>query len=135
MGVPDGAHTHGHGGGSDLGTALLVLFVAALVVKAAAAVLGAAAELLHVFLIVAGVVVGTGAAGLVGLLIWRWRRSEAARAAGQLHGAAVPPLHGEARAAQPLPQPRPAIEQHVHHHWHGVSAKDVAAILRRQDQP
>jgi hypothetical protein len=26
--------------------------------------------------------------------------------------------------------PRP--EAHVHHHWHGVDAEDVAEILRRQ---
>ncbi len=51
MGIPDGAHTHGSGG-SGLGTALLVLAGAALAVKAAPAVLGAAAELLHVVLIV-----------------------------------------------------------------------------------
>jgi hypothetical protein len=24
-------------------------------------------------------------------------------------------------------------EVHVHHHWHGVSAEDIAAILRRYD--
>jgi hypothetical protein len=40
------------------------------------------------------------------------------------------------RAAQPLPQPPPAIERpqevHVHHHWHGVDAEDAAEILRRQ---
>jgi hypothetical protein len=92
----------------------------------------AAADLVQVFLIVAGVAVGAGAAGLVGLLIWRWRRPEAARAVGQLRRAAVPPLHGEARAPQPLPPPWPAIEQHVHHHWHGVSAAEIAAIIGRR---
>jgi hypothetical protein len=101
------------------------------------AVTAAAATLLHVLLIVAGVAVGAGAAGVVGLLTWRWRRSrlDVARAVGQRHGAVVPPLHGEARAAQPLRQPPPAIEQHVHHHWHGVSAAGIAAIIgrRRQD--
>jgi hypothetical protein len=41
-----------------------------------------------------------------------------------------------ARAAQPLPQPpQPAIEhqQGVHLHLHGISAEDVAALLRSQD--
>lgn len=37
--------------------------------------------------------------------------------------------------APPLPEPRPAIERppEVHLHLHGVSAEDIAAILRRQE--
>jgi hypothetical protein len=81
MGHPDGAHTHGSGG-SGLGAALLVILGAALFINAAPVLLGAAAELLHVFLIVAGVVVGTGAAGVVGLPTWRWRRKAADRGPG-----------------------------------------------------
>jgi hypothetical protein len=129
MGSPDGAHTHGHGGGSGLGTAVLVLFGAALAVKAAGPVLAAVAELVHVLLIVAGVIVGVGAAGLVGLLAWRWHRTQADAAR------AMPPLPPRvARAAQPLPEPRPAIERagDIHMHLHGVSAEDVAAIIRQQ---
>ena len=132
MGHPDGAHTHGSGG-SGLGAALLVILGAALFINAAPVVLGAAAELLHVFLILAGVVVDTGAAGVVGLLTWRWRtRLTAARAGHALQGA-VHPLPAVARAAQPLPEPRPVIERPaVHLHFHGVSAEDVAAIIRQQ---
>jgi len=39
-----------------------------------------------------------------------------------------------ARAAQPLPAPRPATERalDIHLHLHGVSAEDVAAIIREQ---
>jgi hypothetical protein len=39
-----------------------------------------------------------------------------------------------ARAAQPLRQPRLAIERapEVHLYLHGVSAEDVAAIIRQQ---
>ena len=48
--------------------------------KAAPAFLGAAVELRHVVLIVAGVIVGVGAVGLVGLLTWRWRRTRLAAA-------------------------------------------------------
>ena len=55
-----------------------------------------------------------------------------------LYGA-VSPLHREARAGQPLPEPWPATEWapqvHVDHHWHGVSAEDPAAIWRSQDVP
>ena len=95
-------------------------------------VLGAAAELLHVFLIVAGVAVGAGAAGVVGLLTWRWRtRLTAARAGHALQGT-VPPLPGVTRAAQPLPKPRAAIERAPEVNLHGVSAEDVAAIIRQQ---
>jgi hypothetical protein len=80
MGHPDGAHTHGSGG-SGLGTAVLVVIGAALAVKLAGPVLDAAAELLRVLLIAAGVIVGVGAASLVGLIAWRWRsRKDAARA-------------------------------------------------------
>jgi hypothetical protein len=46
----------------------------------------------------------------------------------------APPIPRSGAAAHPLPPPPPAIEQapevHVHHHWHGVSAEDVAAIVR-----
>jgi hypothetical protein len=98
------------------------------------------AELLQVFLILAGVIVGVGAAGLVGLLTWRWRRTQADAAR------AMPPLPTKmARAAQPLPKAWPVhalpaefpreLPAEVHFHLHGVSADEIAAILRRQDQP
>jgi hypothetical protein len=46
---------------------------------------------------------------------------------------AVHPLPAVARAAQPLPKPRPVIERPaVHLHFHGVNAEDVAAIIRQQ---
>jgi hypothetical protein len=75
----------------------------------------AVAELFHALLIAAGVILGLGAAALVGLLAWRWRRShsDAARA--------MPPLPPRvARAAQPLPPPRPAIPRppDIHLHLH-----------------
>jgi hypothetical protein len=137
MGHPDGAHTHGSGG-SGLGTPALVVIGAALAVKLAGPVLDAAAELLRVLLIAAGVIVGVGAASLVGLIAWRWRsRKDAARA--------MPPRTLVARAAPPLPQARrtaelPAAPRReptggLHLHFHGVSAEDVAAILSRQDDP
>lgn len=87
----------------------------------------------------AGVIVGVGAAGLVGLLAWQLRRTriDAARA--------MPPRTLVARAAPPLPQARragelPAAPQGeppggLHLHFHGLDAEDVAAILKRQDDP
>ena len=75
---------------------MLVVIGAALAVKLAGPVLDAAAELLRVLLIAAGVIVGVGAASLVGLIAWRWRsRKDAARA--------MPPRTLVARAAPPLP--------------------------------
>jgi hypothetical protein len=95
------------------------------------------AELVHVLLIVAGVIVGAGAAGLVGLLAWQLRRTrvDAART--------MPPLPSKmVRAARPLPQARragelPAAPQReppggLHLHFHGLDAAQVAAIIARQ---
>jgi hypothetical protein len=88
MGHPDGAHTHGSGG-SGLGEVLVILLAVALLGPAAAAV----AELVHVLLIVAGRIVGVGAARLAGLLAWQLRRTrvDAARAMPQNVGGADPP--------------------------------------------
>jgi hypothetical protein len=134
MGHPDGAHTHGSGG-SGLGELLVILLAVALLGPAAAAV----AELVHVLLIVAGVIVGAGAAGLAGLLAWQLRRTrvDAARA--------MPPLPSKmVRAARPLPQARragelPAAPQReppggLHLHFHGLDAAQVAAIIARQQE-
>jgi hypothetical protein len=79
-----------------------VVLAAVVMVNVAGPVLAAVAELVHV--VVAAVIVGAGAAGLVGLSAWRWCRwhKDAARAMSLLQGA-VSPLHGVARAAQPQP--------------------------------
>jgi hypothetical protein len=106
---------------------VLVLVGAALAVKLAGPVAAAAAELLHIVLIVAGVIVGVGAVSLGGLLAWRWRhsQSDAARAI------AVPPR--VVRAAPPLSAERPAIAPpaEVHLHLHGMTPEEVAAVLRQ----
>jgi hypothetical protein len=117
------------------GTAVLVVLAAVLAAKLAGPVLAAVAELLHVFLIVAGVIVGVGAASLVGLLAWRWRRwhPDAARA--------MPPLPTKmARAAQPLPKAWPVhalptgrqreLPGELRLHFHGVPAEEIAAVIR-----
>ena len=100
-------------------------------------VLDAAAELLRVLLIAAGVIVGVGAASLVGLIAWRWRsRKDAARA--------MPPRTLVARAAPPLPQARraaevPAVPRRetpggLHLHFHILDAAQVAVIIARQQE-
>jgi hypothetical protein len=111
---------------------VLLRSCAALAVKLPGPVLDAAAELLHVLLIAAGVIVGVGAASLVGLIAWRWRsRKDAARA--------MPPRTLVARAAPPLPQAQRAVELPaapqretpggLHLHFHGLDAAQVAAII------
>jgi hypothetical protein len=62
MGIPDGAHTHGSGGG--LGTVVLVVLGAALAVKLAGPVVASVGELFHVLVIAAGVIVGVSATAL-----------------------------------------------------------------------
>jgi len=97
------------------------------------------AELVHVLLIMAGVAVGAGAAGLAGLLAWRLRRTrvDAART--------MPPLPSKmVRAAQPLPQEQRAPELptasqreppgELHLHFHGLDAAQVAAIIAWQQE-
>jgi hypothetical protein len=124
MGIPDGAHTHGSGGGG-LGTTVLVIVAAALAVKYAAPVAAAAISLVNVVLIAVAVVAGIGVITAAGVLVYRRR-----------HPRELPPVQVQATVLpkpHPLPPARQAIEQHVHHHWHGVTAEQVAAILRQQE--
>jgi hypothetical protein len=111
---------------------VLVVAGAALAVKLAAPVLAAAAELLNIVLIAAAVILGLGAAGLVALLARRWRRTLAG--AARTTPLRIPIV---ARAARPLPEPEPAIERpaEVHLHLYGISAADIATILRQQQLP
>ncbi len=109
----------------------MILLAAALLGPAVAA---AAAGLLHLVLIVAGVIVGVGATVLAALLVWRWRNWKASAAR------AMPPIHQKmARAASPLPQarrppPLPSgsareLPGGLHLHFPGVSVEHTAAIL------
>ena len=86
-----------------------MVLAAVVMVNVAGPVLAAVAGLVHV--VVAAVIAGAGAAGLVGLSAWRWCRwhKDAARAMSLLQGA-VSPLHGVARAAQPLSEPQPPAQ-------------------------
>jgi hypothetical protein len=100
-------------------------------------VLAAVAELLHVLMIAAGVIVGIGVAAVAGLACVAVAQLEGKR--GPHH---APLLTKVVRAAPPLPQaPRarelPAKSQRelpggLHLHFHGVKAEDIAAILVRE---
>jgi hypothetical protein len=121
MGIPDGAHTHG--GGFGLGDLLAGAGVLLIVAALAGPVAAAVGALVHLLLVVAGILLAVAAGGLVAYVLYRRR-----------HPRPVPQREVTARqqARQLPPQPR-AIEQHVHHHWHGVTAEQVAAILRHQE--
>jgi hypothetical protein len=127
MGHPDGAHTHG-GGGGDLIYVLLVLGALAL----AGPILAAVAELVHLVLIVVAVAGGVAAVGLVAFIAFRLRHraTEPARLVYRAHPVAQ-------RRSQALPEPRPAIERpaEVHLHLHGLSAAEIAAIIRHGQEP
>ena len=91
--------------------------------------LAAVAGIVYALGITVVVIAGVGAVGLVTLFVWRWRRSRPEAARTRASPSPVP-----VRAAHPFPPPPPAVKQapevHVRHHWHGVSAEDVAAIIR-----
>jgi len=115
MGHPDGAHTHG-GGGFDPMPILIIIGAIAV----AGPVAAAAVELLHILLIAVAVIGGLAAVGLAAVIafrVHRWRAGVPARVSL--------PAPTAVRAVQAPTGPRPAIEQHVHHHWHGISPEAV----------
>jgi len=121
MGHPDGAHTHGSGGFDPMP---LLIIIGAIAV--AGPVLAAVAELIHILLIAVAVLAGLAVVSVVAVLafhVHRWR-------AGGTVQRPLPAAPWQ-RAVQAPREPRPAIEQHVHHHWHGISPEDVAAIIER----
>jgi hypothetical protein len=124
MGHPNGAHTHGGGGFDPLPVLIIIGAIAV-----AGPVAAAAVELLHILLIAVVVILSLGAVGLAGVIAFRVHRW---RAGGTTRVSLPAPT--VARAVQAPREPRPAIEQHVHHHWHGVSAAEIAAIIERNRQ-
>jgi hypothetical protein len=127
MGHADGAHTHG-GGGFDPMPILIIIGAIAL----AGPVAAAAAELLHLLVIVLAVLAGVVGAGVAAYVAFRvsHRGQETARALYRVTPAPPRP--------SPLPsEPRPAIgaPREVHLHLYGVSAEEVAAAIRNRDNP
>ena len=89
------------------------------------------AELVYVLLLVVAAI-ASGAAALIGIAAWWWRRRRLDAARAEVPATLLPQ-----RAAQPLPPPpRPTIERpgELHLHLHGVTAEDIAAILRQQEE-
>jgi hypothetical protein len=124
--MKDGAHTHGGGGFDPLPILLIIGAIAV-----AGPVAAAAVELLHILLIAVVVILslaGVGLAAVIAFRVHRWRAGGPARVSL--------PAPTAARAVQAPTGPRPAIERphEVHLHLHGVTAEEIAAILRRQNQ-
>jgi hypothetical protein len=122
--------------GSGAGTAILVVLAVALL---AGPVLAAAAALVDALIMAALVVLAVLVVAAVGVVVFRVRRRRAVAAAGGRPwlavGDPVAPLPG---AAQDRTGPRalpPRQELHVHHHWHGVSAEQVAEVIRQEWKP
>ena len=127
MGHPDGAHTHGGGGFDPLPILLIIGAIAV-----AGPVAAAAAELLHLLVIVLVVLVAVAGAGLAGFIAYRVRRGrpETPRVVHRITAAPPPAVQARTEPRKAIEAPRPEV--HVHHHWHGVDAADVAAIIRQQ---
>ena len=85
--------------------------------------MAAVAELVHVLVIVAAILLGVAGAGLVAFITWRCTATA---------------IRGAARAVAPRPSAaRAALERvpEFHLHLHGVAAEGIAAILRKRQLP
>jgi hypothetical protein len=110
---------------------VVVLVVAAVAGPVLGAVAAAVGELVRVLLIATAVIgglAGVGLAAVIAFRVYRWRAGGPARVSL--------PAPTAAQAVQAPTGPRPAIERphEVHLHLHGVTAEEIAAILRRQNQ-
>ena len=124
MGHPDGAHTHGGGGVLDAVVPFAVVLGCAYVL---AAVIGALIHLLIIVAVTTGAVFVAAIAGVVVVRLCVGTRP-AAQNRLLVQRSQPPPRPVQA------PAPAPAIEapRQNHIHFHGVTAADVAAVLREQ---
>jgi hypothetical protein len=127
MGIPDGAHTHGSGGGFG-GEIIAALFLLGLIAVLAGPVAAAVGALIHILLVTVISLAGVAALAVGGRVWWQLAHRSQRPA---LYGVEGAPSLQQPRRRELLPEPQKAIapEVHVHHHWHGVNAEDVAAIL------
>jgi hypothetical protein len=118
------------GGSGGLGMGVLVFLAVVLLGPAVAA---AVAELLHLLVIVAVVLAAAAGVGLTAFVAWRLRHRRQAAPWRVERITPAPPRPSPLRS-----EPRPAIEApqqvHIHHHWHGVDAAEVAELIRRQQE-
>ena len=116
------------GGGSGAGQAALVIGAAVIAVAVIGPVVAAVVSLVKVLLTALAVTAVVVGALLV--LAWRMRRTR------RVCQRQVRVLAASRLSVLPAQQQdRPAIENHYHNHFHGMTADDVAeALARRQEQ-
>jgi len=116
------------GSGSGAATAALVIGAAVLAASIAGPVVAAVAELARLVVIAVAVLGGLALLGGAVSVAYRLRQRRAtpARVVSVVPSTVV-------RPSRALPAPRPELERHpeVHLHLHGMTAEDVAAILRQ----
>lgn len=129
MGRPDGAHTHGSGGGT------LVLIIIAAIAVGSGAASAAVSALVTIVAIVTGCVLGLAVLGGIAWLVYRARSGPGRpdRPGRPISAPVVYRLPPETRSQLEEPS-KPAIEppRETHLHFH-VSAAELAAIMRRYD--
>ena len=123
-------------GGPDPAAVLAVLIGVLLIGGGGAAALRSAVTSV---LVIAAVVVGVLVVAGVGVLVFAYRatrRREAAYAASDRHRQIM------ARVAEVTAEPQvkqgtrvPALEQHVHYHYHGTEAQPALRVVRREVEP
>jgi hypothetical protein len=126
MGIPDGAHTHGGGGG--IGAAVAAVVAAVVAVKVLPVVVAAVASLVELLLYVVAGLAAFAVVGVVTFAVYRVRHRDVRPARALVH--ITPPTRPAAVASAP-PRALPAAVE-IHHHWHGISQEAVAAVIREQ---
>lgn len=125
---------HEHCPGNSAGHGLLTVLAAAVLAAAVATVI---AHLLLVLVIIVAVTAGLGVLGLAAVLITPARSAQARQLPAGRGQARIIASPAAARPARALPAPPRAIEapraghQHLHLHLHGVSAQQLARVIRQ----
>jgi hypothetical protein len=132
MTKPSGAHTH-HGGAEGAGA----LAVAVIAVAAAAAIIEWILSVIIWIAIALGLALAIGA-----VVVALWLRGKPKRQAAwdAAYAEAFAPYRDRRRVASAtVPQAaagaRPAIEYHVHHHYHGADRSGQARVITGEVEP
>ena len=121
-------------GGPDPAAVIAILAVILLLGSggAAAAVMHAVTGLLVMLAVVVAVLMAAAVAGL--FFVWRaTRRREAAYAVSERHQRIMAEVRGMSQVPQKAEPP--ALEQHIHYHYHGGDAREPLRVIRREVEP
>jgi hypothetical protein len=94
-------------------------------------VVAAVGELLRALAIIAVVVVVLAVAATGAVVVVRLRHGQPRALPPRVYGSRSAHVVQDRAEPRALPAPQ---EVHVHHHWHGVTAEDVAEILARDNR-